>query len=94
MGQFSPFNMFPNMGQFSQFFRQGLSKPEILPLLAVLGVALGSAGFMGYHQAHSPEVVWNHKTNEQPWQQVEDGDQVKLAAFNQKYDRKFHRKEW
>ena len=79
------------MGKALEFFRIGFHHPEIAPLFVVLGVALGSAGLMGYHQAHSPDVVWKHQAHERPWLDVKPGDQVKLAAFNQKYERKYHR---
>ncbi|KAG2212647.1 hypothetical protein INT47_000624 [Mucor saturninus] len=82
------------MSPLGQFFKQSFREPEILPLVAILGVAFASAGYVGLHQAKAPDVVWNHKQNPEPWQQVKQGDQVKLAAFNQKYDEKFTRKEW
>lgn len=82
------------VGLFQQFIRRSFAEPEIIPLATVVCVALASAGFMGVHQARSPDVVWNHKTNEYPWQQVRPGDQTKLLAFNQKYQRRFDRKEW
>ncbi|KAI8092318.1 uncharacterized protein B0P05DRAFT_525792 [Gilbertella persicaria] len=82
------------MGQFFQFLKKGFVEPEIYPLVGVLGVAFSAAAYMGLHQARAPDVVWDHKKNETPWQQVNQGDQVKLAAYNQKYDRKFVRKEW
>jgi NADH dehydrogenase (ubiquinone) 1 alpha subcomplex subunit 4 len=82
------------MGPIQQFFRQSAGKPEIYPLVAILCVALTGAGYMGLHQFNSPDVVWNHKTNAAPWQHVNEGDQVKLAAFNQKYERRYNRKEW
>lgn len=82
------------MGPIQQFFKQSVSKPEIYPLVAILTFALSGAGFMGYHQFHSPDVIWSHKVNETPWQQVHEGDQIKLAAFNQKYERKYHRKDY
>lgn len=82
------------MSSLNQFFKRSISCPEVVPLVGILGVALAGAGFMGIHQAKAPDVVWNHKNNAEPWQQVRDGEQVKLLAYNQKYDHKFHRKEW
>lgn len=82
------------MSPIIEFFKHSFREPEIVPLIAILGVALTSAGYMGMHQAKAPDVVWKHKQNAEPWQHVRDGDQVKLAAFNQKYDRKYTRKEW
>lgn len=82
------------MTQLTQFLKRTAENPEIFPLVAAVGFALSAGVYMGFHQAHAPDVVWNHKTNEQPWQQVGEGEQFKLAAYNQKYDGKFHRKEW
>ncbi|CEP09865.1 hypothetical protein [Parasitella parasitica] len=82
------------MGQLSQFLKRSASKPEIYPLFVILGGALTGAVYMSSHQARAPDVVWNHKTNAEPWQHVKDGEQVKLAAFNQKYDGKYTRREW
>lgn len=82
------------MSQVSQFIKRSLSKPEIYPLFGILGAALAGGGYMAFHQAHSPDVVWNHKTNSEPWQHVKDGEQVKLATVNQKYDGKYTRKQW
>jgi NADH dehydrogenase (ubiquinone) 1 alpha subcomplex subunit 4 len=82
------------MTQLTHFLKQAVDKPEIYPIIAVLGTAFSGIIFMSLHQAHAPDVVWNHKTNEQPWHQVKEGDQIKLAAYNQKYERRFHRKEW
>ncbi|KAI9486744.1 MAG: NADH-ubiquinone reductase complex 1 MLRQ subunit-domain-containing protein [Benjaminiella poitrasii] len=82
------------MGQLQQFLKRSASKPEIYPLFIILGGALTGAVYMGTHQARAPDVVWNHKTNAEPWQSVKDGDQVKLATINQKYERRYNRKEW
>lgn len=82
------------MTQLTQFLKRSFSKPEIYPLFAILGAALTGGTYMALHQAKSPDVVWNHKTNAEPWQHVKEGEQVKLAAYNQKYDGKYTRKEW
>ncbi|KAG2234159.1 hypothetical protein BDF21DRAFT_425231 [Thamnidium elegans] len=82
------------MSQFRRFFQRSTESPEVLPLITILSVALAGAGFMTIHQARSPDVVWNHKTNSEPWQHVREGDRVKLAAYNQKYERPYHRTEW
>ncbi|KAI8979849.1 hypothetical protein BDF20DRAFT_819837 [Mycotypha africana] len=82
------------MGQITQFVRRSFSKPEIYPLFVILGGALTGAVYMFSHQARAPDVVWDHHANSQPWQHVKDGEQVKLAAYNQKYDRKYQRREW
>ncbi|KAI8989365.1 NADH-ubiquinone reductase complex 1 MLRQ subunit-domain-containing protein [Pilobolus umbonatus] len=82
------------MGQLAQFLKHSVHKPEVLPLFAILGAALSGGVYMMAHQANAPDVVWNHKANAEPWQKVRDGEQVKLVAYNQKYDKRYHRKEW
>jgi NADH dehydrogenase (ubiquinone) 1 alpha subcomplex subunit 4 len=38
--------------------------------------------------------VRNSRTNRHPWQEIKDGEQVKLIALNQKYDHRWERKNW
>ncbi|KAF7724571.1 hypothetical protein EC973_000879 [Apophysomyces ossiformis] len=64
-------------------------KPEIIPLVVILGGAVSWAGFMGWRQLRSPEVSWDHKNNPHPWQEIKDGEQVKLVAVNQKYNQRW-----
>jgi NADH dehydrogenase (ubiquinone) 1 alpha subcomplex subunit 4 len=82
------------MSQLRNFIKLSSSKPEIYPMFLILGGALSGAFYMMKHQSNSPDVVWNHHSNAEPWQHVRDGEQVKLAAYNQQYERKYHRKEW
>ncbi|KAG0165807.1 NADH dehydrogenase 1 alpha subcomplex subunit 4 ndufa4 [Apophysomyces sp. BC1015] len=69
-------------------------KPEIAPLFVILGGALGWAGFMGYRQLRSPEVTLDHKNNPHPWQEIKEGDQVKLLAVKQKHNQRWDRTTW
>ncbi|KAI8883386.1 hypothetical protein K501DRAFT_294696 [Backusella circina FSU 941] len=82
------------MSQLRNFMKLSSSKPEIYPIVVILGSAISGAFYMMKHQSNSPDVVWNHHSNSEPWQHVQHGEQVKLATINQKYDRKYHRKEW
>ncbi|KAL0086771.1 hypothetical protein F4703DRAFT_1848557 [Phycomyces blakesleeanus] len=59
-----------NMSALQKFLKLSGSKPEIFPLFGIMGIALGGAGFMAVHQARAPDVVWDHKTNASPWQDV------------------------
>jgi NADH dehydrogenase (ubiquinone) 1 alpha subcomplex subunit 4 len=36
----------------------------------------------------------NHKENPHPWQDIKDGEQVKLIALNQKYNNRWDRTKW
>lgn len=76
------------------FFRQFKSHPEVVPLVAILGAALGGAVYMTAHQARAPDVVWNHKDNKFPWQDIQANEQVKLATVNQKYESRWNRAHW
>lgn len=76
------------------FFRKSILKPEVAPLIAILGTALGGAVFMSVKQSRAPDVCWDHKHNPYPWQEIKDGEQVKLMALNQKYDSRWNRSKW
>ncbi|KAI8099005.1 NADH-ubiquinone reductase complex 1 MLRQ subunit-domain-containing protein [Halteromyces radiatus] len=82
------------MGGVMNFIRQAKNKPEIFPLVGILGFAVSGAIFMSVHQARAPDVVWNHKDNKYPWQEIRDGEQVKLTTINQKYDSRWNRSHW
>ncbi|KAI8333414.1 hypothetical protein BC941DRAFT_434655 [Chlamydoabsidia padenii] len=76
------------------FIRQAKNKPEIFPIVGILGCALGGAVFISIHQARAPDVVWDHKDNKFPWQDIQGNEQVKLTTVNQKYDNRWHRTHW
>ncbi|ORZ02325.1 hypothetical protein BCR43DRAFT_5345 [Syncephalastrum racemosum] len=77
----------------AQFLKQS-AKPEIVPLIVIVGGALGGAGYIGLKQAKAPDVAWNHKSNPYPWQDIKEGEQVKLLALNQKYTNRWERSKW
>ncbi|ORX54517.1 hypothetical protein DM01DRAFT_1335651 [Hesseltinella vesiculosa] len=52
---------------------------------------MSGAVFMGIHQSRAPDVVWNHRGNKYPWNEVTGNQQVKLYAHNQQYDGRYHR---
>jgi NADH dehydrogenase (ubiquinone) 1 alpha subcomplex subunit 4 len=81
------------MSALSQFLKKS-KKPEIYPLLGILGCALGGAAFFGAHALKAPDVVWDHKDNPHPWLEIRDGEQVKLITMNQQYDKRWDRKKW
>lgn len=41
----------------AQFLKQS-AKPEIVPLIVIVGGALGGAGYIGLKQAKAPDVAW------------------------------------
>ncbi|EPB89876.1 hypothetical protein PS15m_004839 [Mucor circinelloides] len=75
-------------------FLKASRKPEVYPIVGILGVALSGAVFFSARAIRAPDVAWNHKANPHPWQEIKDGEQVKLIALNQKYDHRWERKQW
>ena len=82
-----------SMSSLGTFLKKS-KKPEIYPLIGSLTCALGGAAYVGVHAAKAPDVAWNHKTNPYPWQDIKDGEQVKLVALNQKYNNRWERTKW
>ncbi|KAI9484500.1 NADH-ubiquinone reductase complex 1 MLRQ subunit-domain-containing protein [Zychaea mexicana] len=75
-------------------FLKNSKKPEIIPIVVILGGALSGAVYMSVRQARAPDVAWDHKNNPYPWQDIKEGEQVKLFALNQKYDGRWERTKW
>jgi NADH dehydrogenase (ubiquinone) 1 alpha subcomplex subunit 4 len=78
------------MSALVQFLKKS-QKPEVYPIIGILSVALVGAGYVGVHAAKAPDVAWDHKSNPYPWQDIKEGEQVKLLALNQKYERRWDR---
>ncbi|CAI2189081.1 638_t:CDS:2 [Funneliformis geosporum] len=70
-------------------FMKNWFRAEIIPIYAVTGVAVVGASWYLTRLARGPEVIWDKKNNPTPWNNIEDGTQVKLIAVNQKFDRKY-----
>ncbi|XP_065069486.1 cytochrome c oxidase subunit NDUFA4-like isoform X2 [Rhopilema esculentum] len=52
--------------------------PEAIPLLGVVASGLVFATYMSYRAIFKyPDVVWDHKNNPYPWQQVKPNENVK-----------------
>ncbi|KAF1802833.1 NADH-ubiquinone reductase complex 1 MLRQ subunit-domain-containing protein [Mucor lusitanicus] len=75
-------------------FLKASRKPEVYPIVGILGVALSGAVFFSARAIRAPDVAWNHKANPHPWQEIKENEQVKLLAYNQKYDHRWERKQW
>ncbi|KAI7898710.1 NADH-ubiquinone reductase complex 1 MLRQ subunit-domain-containing protein [Cokeromyces recurvatus] len=82
------------MTALSNFLKISAKKPEIYPIVGILTFALSGAAYFGARAMRAPDVVWNSKSNPHPWQEIKDGEQVKLIALNQKYDNRWQRKNW
>ncbi|CDS08062.1 hypothetical protein LRAMOSA02011 [Lichtheimia ramosa] len=81
------------MSALSRFAKRSI-KPEVIPLLVIVGGALTGAAYIGLHAAKAPDVTWDHKENPYPWQDIKDGEQVKLMALQQKYKNRWERYRW
>ncbi|KAF0403435.1 hypothetical protein F8M41_009244 [Gigaspora margarita] len=75
----------------SRGFMRNWYRVEILPIYAVTGVAVVGASWYLTRLARGPDVIWDKKNNPTPWNNVDQGTQVKLMAVNQKFDRKYSR---
>ncbi|KAI8994955.1 NADH-ubiquinone reductase complex 1 MLRQ subunit-domain-containing protein [Pilobolus umbonatus] len=75
-------------------FLKNSNRPEVYPIVGILGFALSGAVYFGARALRAPDVVWNHKGNPHPWQEIKDGEQVKLITLNQKYDHRWQRSKW
>ncbi|KAJ2955991.1 hypothetical protein NQZ79_g8097 [Umbelopsis isabellina] len=85
----------PIMSAAQHFFKHYF-RPEVTPLVVIIGGALGGATYVASHAARAPDVVWDHKSNTRPWQDVKQGDQVKFwhTAENPQYTQRFKRPRW
>jgi NADH dehydrogenase (ubiquinone) 1 alpha subcomplex subunit 4 len=81
------------MSALANFIKKS-NKPEVYPIVGILGFALSGAAFFGARAVKSPDVCWNHRENPHPWQEIKEGEQVKLMAFNQKYESRWSRSKW
>jgi len=77
-------------------FRAAFKKfydPAALPIVVIVTGAVVGASWYMTHLARGPEVVWDKKNNPEPWNNVKEGDQVKLYAVNQHGERPYKREK-
>jgi NADH dehydrogenase (ubiquinone) 1 alpha subcomplex subunit 4 len=53
-------------------------RPEVAPLVGIIGFAVTGATWYVTHLARGPHVVWQPKSNPYPWLQVEEDAKLKL----------------
>lgn len=58
---------------------------DVLPLAALMAVALGGASYFGFRAAHAPDVVWDRKRNPAPYADIRQDEGVKLLQYNVRY---------
>jgi len=63
---------------------------EAIPMYAIIGGVVLGAGWYTYRLAMGPSVVWT-KSNPTPWNTIQPGENVKLGAVNQKFDKSWIR---
>ncbi|KAF9942719.1 hypothetical protein BGZ75_002019 [Mortierella antarctica] len=56
---------------------------EVLPIYAVLGVAVGGAGWYVTRLARGPDVTWDRKNNPHPWLHIDQETQLKLMTVKE-----------
>ncbi|KAI9220201.1 hypothetical protein BC828DRAFT_406015 [Blastocladiella britannica] len=67
-------------------------RPEVSPIIAVVGVALTGASWYIVRLARHQEVVWTN-ANPAPWQKIEQTQSTKILNVNEKLTDSFKR-EW
>ncbi|ORZ09026.1 NADH-ubiquinone reductase complex 1 MLRQ subunit-domain-containing protein [Lobosporangium transversale] len=56
---------------------------EAIPIYAVLGAALGGAGWYVTRLARGPDVTWDRKNNPHPWLHIDQQTQLKLMTVKE-----------
>ncbi|KAI8148942.1 NADH-ubiquinone reductase complex 1 MLRQ subunit-domain-containing protein [Fennellomyces sp. T-0311] len=72
-------------------FMKNWYRTEIIPIYITVGGACGLAGWYLTRLARGPDVVWDRHRNPFPWQNIDQGTQVKLMTVNQQFDKKYSR---
>ncbi|KAF8499304.1 hypothetical protein JB92DRAFT_2982464 [Gautieria morchelliformis] len=63
---------------------------EAIPIYAVVGIAVGGAGWYVGRLASRPDVIWT-KNNPTPWNNVGPNENIKLMTGNHKFDKSWTR---
>ncbi|KIJ56910.1 hypothetical protein M422DRAFT_238500 [Sphaerobolus stellatus SS14] len=66
---------------------------EAVPLYAILGFALGGAGWYTARLATRPDIIWT-KSNPTPWNSVQQNETIKLMSGpTHKFDKSWSREK-
>ncbi|KAI9140225.1 hypothetical protein BKA69DRAFT_1125810 [Paraphysoderma sedebokerense] len=76
----------------SRTFFKTWYRHEVLPIIAVLGVAVTGATWYCTRLLRHPEVVYS-RSNPYPWQKVDQDTQLKLMTVNQTFGKKYSRSD-
>ncbi|KAH7916711.1 hypothetical protein BJ138DRAFT_1138992 [Hygrophoropsis aurantiaca] len=77
-------------GKGSRQFMRHWFAIEAIPIYAVIGLAVGGAGWYLARLARGPTVVWT-KNNPTPWNDVKPDENTKLMSVNQQFSRSWTR---
>ncbi|KAJ1655852.1 hypothetical protein IWQ61_004473 [Dispira simplex] len=74
-----------------QRFLKNWYTPEILPIVGIMGFAVGGASWYLYRLAWGPEVAWDKKNNPYPWLDIKPNENAKMLAVSKEFDGKWAR---
>ncbi|OJA07688.1 hypothetical protein AZE42_01880 [Rhizopogon vesiculosus] len=63
---------------------------EAIPIYAVIGLAVGGAGWYLARLARGPTVVWT-KNNPTPWNDIKPDENIKMMDVNSKFAKSWSR---
>ncbi|KAJ9070084.1 hypothetical protein DSO57_1016981 [Entomophthora muscae] len=76
---------------FSSSFMKTWVKPEVLPIVVIIGGALGGATWYVSRLARGVDVVWDRKNNPRPWEHVDQNTNLKLFAHTDRFEKSYTR---
>ncbi|KAG2742605.1 hypothetical protein P692DRAFT_20811415 [Suillus brevipes Sb2] len=63
---------------------------EAIPIYAVIGLAVGGAGWYLTRLARGPTVVWT-KSNPTPWNDIKQDENIKILDVNSRFSKSWSR---
>ncbi|KAK9900276.1 hypothetical protein P389DRAFT_165501 [Cystobasidium minutum MCA 4210] len=75
-------------------FKKNWYAPEAIPIIVVVGAAVGGCAWYLTRLARGPDIVWNRHGNPEPWNKVEPGTNTKMMQVNSKLDKEYKREQW
>ncbi|KXN69760.1 hypothetical protein CONCODRAFT_18101 [Conidiobolus coronatus NRRL 28638] len=64
---------------------------EVLPIIAVIGFALGGCGWYVSRLARGPDVIWDRRRNPTPWENVDQNTNLKMFSVNKEFEKSYSR---
>ncbi|ORZ40106.1 hypothetical protein BCR44DRAFT_35724 [Catenaria anguillulae PL171] len=68
-------------------------RPEVSPIIAVVGVALTGASYYVYRLSQHQEVVWS-RDNPRPWEKIEQDMNTKFINTQADKLTRSYKREW